>query len=323
MEQERFSLIQPLSNSLSGANVASHSKGYFGNLLRQIWSTLAAYMALLKLRSATLNALSALMGIFLAAGANIPWDRAFVLLVSVWLVAAGCGALNSYIDRDIDQIMYRTSRRPLPLGLIEPAEKALYVGIFLVALGLLISVVWLNLLVTLFISSGAAIYIFVYTMWLKRRTSWSVVIGGLAGTCALLAGAVSVTTNLSLLPFLFGLFVFLWTLGHFWSLSIRIKDDNKRANIPSIATIHGEKTTSKWTALSNIVLLPVSIIPYALGMLGEVYLSISLIIGLIVLATSIKLYFAPTTERAWTVFKLSSLYLTSVYVAVAVDILLL
>jgi protoheme IX farnesyltransferase len=219
--------------------------------------------------------------------------------------------------------MQRTSQRPLPLDRIKPAEKALYAGIFLVIIGLIISALWLNLLTTLFIVLGAAIYIFVYTMWLKRKTPWSVVVGGLSGSCALLAGWFSVTTGFGWPPLLFSIFVFLWTPGHFWGLAIRAKDDSERANIPTLPTIYGERIAAKWTALSNMVLIPLSIIPYALGILGEAYLFISLIIGLIVLIANIKLYFAPTAQQAWTVFKVSSLYLVIVYLAVAIDVLLM
>ena len=278
-------------------------------------------MALLKLRSATLNSLSALLGVLLAAGSGISWDTASIAVIAVWLVAAGSGAINSYLDRDIDRVMQRTSLRPLPLGSIKPAEKARYGGTFLVVTGLIISLVWLNLLATLFIALGAAIYIFVYTMWLKRKTPWSIIVGGLAGSCALLAGWFSVTTGFGLLPLLLSMLVFLWTPGHFWGLAIRAKDDSERANIPTLATIYGQRTAAKWAALANMALLPFSIIPYALGILGEAYLFTSLLIGLVILVSNVRLYFAPTAQKAWAVFKLSSPYLAVVYMAVAIDIL--
>jgi protoheme IX farnesyltransferase len=259
----------------------------------------------------------------LAIGSGSSWGTAFILFASVWLVAAGSGALNSYLDRDIDKVMYRTSCRPLPLGRIKSAEKALYAGILLAIIGLIISAVWLNLLATLFIALGAAIYIFVYTMWLKRKTPWSIVIGGLAGSCALLAGWFSVTNSFGLSPLLFSIFIFLWTPGHFWGLAIRTKDDSERASIPNLPTIYGKRVTAQWAALANIALIPFSVIPYVLGILNEAYLFIAVIAGLIVLVANTKLYFAPTDQRAWTVFKLSSPYLAIVYMAVAIDVLLM
>ena len=323
MKRNQLSLAQPLPHTSTSAYVPANFWGDIKGLSQRVGTTVAAYIALLKLPSAALNSLSALVGVLLAAGSGIPWNTTFILIMSVGLAAAGSGVLNSYLDRDIDRVMQRTSQRPLPFGRIKPAEKALYTGILLVVIGLIISAVWLNLLTTLFIALGAAIYIFVYTMWLKRKTPWSVVIGGLAGSCALLAGWFSVTTVFGLSPLLFGIFVFLWTPGHFWGLAIRTKDDSEQANIPTLPTIYGERTASRWTALSNIVLVPLSIIPYALGILGEAYLFMSLGAGLIILIPNIKLYFAPTAQRAWTAFKLSSLYLTIVYLAMAIDILLI
>ena len=322
LKQNQFSLVQPLPHNFPSADVSTHVRSYWKSLIYRVWATAAAYMSLLKLRSATLNSLSALMGMLLAAGSGISWSMASSLIISVWLVAAGSGALNSYLDRDIDKVMHRTSRRPLPFGRIKPAEKALYTGMLLVSAGLIISSVWLSWLATLFIALGAVIYIFVYTMWLKRKTPWGIVIGGLAGSCALLAGWASVTASFSLSPLLFSVFIFLWTPGHFWGLAIRTKDDCERANLPTLPTIYGERVASKWAALSNIVLLPLSTIPYILGMLGEPYLFISLVGGLIVLAVNIKLYLTPTPQNAWTAFKLSSPYLAIVYLAVAVDIFL-
>ena len=323
LKQNQFSVAQVLPHNLASAVAPIHFRNYWKSLIYQGWATAAVYLSLLKLRSATLNSLSALMGVLLAAGSSIPWGTASVSVISLWLAAAGSGAINSYLDRDIDKVMQRTSRRPLPFGRIKPAEKALYAGIFLVIVGLIVSAVWLKLLTTLFIALGASIYIFVYTMWLKRKTPWSVVIGGLAGSCALLAGWFSVNTSLGLPPLLISLFIFLWTLGHFWSLAIRTQDDSQRANIPTLPSIYGERIAAKWTAVSNMGLIPLSIIPYALGILGEAYLFISLIIGLIILIPNIRLYLAPTAQRAWTVFKISSPYLAIVYIAVAVDILVI
>lgn len=321
MKQKQLGSAQPWSHNFAYvlANLGSRWKG----LSYRGWSTGATYISLLKPRSVVLNTFSALTGVLLAAGRGIPWDTTAILIISGGLVAAGCGAVNSYLDRDIDEVMPRTSQRPLPSGRIKPAEKALYAGILLVIIGLIISAVGLNLLTTLFIALGATIYIFVYTMWLKRKTLWSVVIGGLAGSCALLAGWVSVNTSFGLPPLLFGIFVFLWTPGHFWGLAIRTKDESERANIPTLSTIYGERIASKWTALSHMALVPFSTIPYVLGILGEVYLFISLTIGLIVLIANVKLYLAPTAQKAWTVFKLSSLYLAIVYLAVALDTLLM
>ena len=317
---KQFSLAEPLSQALLDADVSIGS--YLKRRFLYRWATVTAYLALPKIRSATLNSLSALLGVLLAAGSSVPWGTAAVLAASVWLAAAGAGAINSYLDRDIDRVMQRTSHRPLPLGVIQPAERALYAGVSLTLTGLLIAALWLNLMATLFIALGAGAYIFVYTLWLKRKTPWSIIIGGLAGSCALLAGWFSVTNSFSLFPLLFSIFIFLWTPGHFWGLAIRTKEDSELANIPTLATRYGEKTATKWASFLNIILIPISAIPYLLGMLGEIYLITSITIGLVILFPNIKLFFTPTRQRAWTVFKISSPYLAVVYLAVFLDIML-
>ncbi len=323
MRRNQLGLVQPLPRNPTASYVLANSLSYVKCLSQRGWTMVAAYIGLLKIRSAALNAFSALVGLLLATGGGVEWNTALILVVSVGLAAAGSGTLNSYLDRDIDKVMHRTLQRPLPSGRIEPAEKVLYAGILLVMGGLILSVVVLGLLATLFIALGVIIYVFVYTIWLKRKTPWSVVIGGVAGSCALLAGWASASTSFGWLPLLFSIFVFLWTPGHFWGLAIRTKGDNEQANIPTLPTIYGERVASKWVALSNMALVPFSAIPYALGMLGEVYFFISLAIGLVLLISNINLYFTPTAQKAWMVFKLSSLYLATVYIAVLVDIFLI
>ena len=135
LKQNQFSIVQPLPHNLTSAYVLTNFRSDIKGLSHRGWTTVAAYLSLLKLRSAALNSLSALMGVLLAAGSGIPWGTASIVIISVCLVAAGSGALNSYLDRDIDKVMHRTSRRPLPFGIIQPAEKALYAGILLVITG--------------------------------------------------------------------------------------------------------------------------------------------------------------------------------------------
>lgn len=303
--------------------MSANFRSYGKRFTYQARSTLVAYASLLKLRSASLNSLTAAIGVLLAAGSDIPWVTVFVVVISVWLVAAGCGAINCYLDRDIDKLMLRTSKRPLPLGRIKPAEKSLYLGVLLTSIGLTISALWLNLLSVAAIAAGAIIYVLVYTLWLKRKTPWSVVVGGLAGSSALLAGWFSVTASFGLPPLLFGALIFLWTLPHYWGLAIATTDQSKRAGIPTLPVIYGKRVASRYTAISAMILVPFSVLPYVLGIVGQAYLFISLIIGAIVLRANIKLYFAPTAQTAWAAFKISSPYLAIIYIAVAIDILLI
>ncbi|MDP2730819.1 MAG: heme o synthase [Dehalococcoidales bacterium] len=319
MKRKQSKMTQPLSHNFPAIAVAPGFRVYSGH--EKMWAMLVTYLQLFKLRSAVLNLLSALVGMFLAAGPDIPAGTAFFLLVSGLLAAAGCGALNSYIDRDLDRIMYRTSLRPLPMGKIKSARRALYAGVFMVIAGLIISALRVNLVTALFIASGSVIYIFAYTIWLKRRTPWSVAVGGLAGVCALLAGWAAVSTQFNLSLLLFSVFVYLWTHAHFWGLAIKNKNESQRAKIPTLPVVYGVKTASRWAALSGMFLLPLSIIPYSMGILDGVYVIVTLTIGIIVLAANIKLYFSPTAQNAWLVFRLSSPYLAGIYLAVIIDIL--
>ncbi len=285
-------------------------------------SATVAYVPLLKLRSVALNVLSGITGALLATGGELPLWPVVAVTAAGGLAAAGCGAVNSYLDRDLDRVMRRTRHRPLPMNRIAPPERALWAGVFLIVVGLAISVAWLSPLTTLFIALGAAIYIPVYTMWLKRRTPWSVVVGGLAGSCVLAAGWVAVGGSLGWPVLFFGAFVFLWTPGHFWGLAIRTREDSRRAGVPTLPVVYGDGLAFKFIALSNLILPPLSLVPYAMGLLDEVYLAMSALGGIVVLAMSIWLWFWPTPQRAWTAFKISSPYLAVVYLAVIIDTLL-
>ena len=299
---------------LSGYSAASRS--------HSAWTMATAYVSLLKLRSVALNIFSALTGVFLAVGSGLQWETTLLLVVSGGLVAAGSGAVNSYLDRDIDRMMLRTSRRALPAGRIRPPEKAALAGLALIGLGLATSVAWLNIATTLFITLGAAIYIFVYTMWLKRRTPWSVVIGGLAGSCALLAGWSSTGSPFGLLPLAFATLIFLWTPGHYWGLAIWANRDSQAAGIPTLPALHGERKAARLVALSSVATVAFSAVPVAAGVLGEMYLLIAALGGLVVLAASIWLWRRPTPQRAWMTFKISSPYLAVIYLAAIIDALL-
>ncbi len=175
---------------------------------------------------------------------------------------------------------------------------------------------------TLFIAFGGATYIFVYTMWLKRRTPWSVVVGGLAGSCALLAGWSSTGSAFGLLPLAFATLIFLWTPGHYWGLAIWANGDSRGAGIPTLPALHGERKAARWAALSSVATVAFSAVPVVTGVLGATYLLIVGLGGLVVIAASIWLWRRPTPQRAWMTFKLSSPYLAVVYLAVIIDTLL-
>ena len=217
--------------------------------------------------------------------------------------------------------MKRTSGRALPSGEISPPQRAAWFGLSLILAGIGLSLIWLNWRTSLFILLGAIVYVLVYTIWLKRRTPWSVVIGGLAGCCALLAGWFSATDAFAPSVLLFSTFIFLWTPGHFWGLAVRTMSDSQRAGVPTLPVVYGEVAAARWTAFSNILLALFAVLPFVLGILDGLYFAVALVSGLAMLALNLQLFFRPTVARAWTAFQWSNPYLILIYVAVMAAIL--
>ena len=259
---------------------------------------------------------------FLAAPSNISILRLVAVIAAGTLASGGAGALNSYLDEDIDRSMGRTSRRPIPQGDISPF-KALIFGLALIFGGLVISALYLPLLAGLFILLGAAIYVLFYTKYLKRRSSLNIVLGGSAGSCAPLAGWAAATGNLSAAaPWLMGLLVFVWTPSHFWALAMRAVSDYAKVRIPMLPVVVGEKKTAQYIALNTFLLVPLSLalVPFGFGL---VYLAVASILGFGMILVDVKLAIDPTKARAWTAFKFSSPYLAIVFLAMALDVRLL
>jgi len=259
---------------------------------------------------------------FLATPSSINILRLVAVIAAGTLASGGAGALNSYLDEDIDRSMGRTSRRPIPQGDISPF-KALIFGLALIGGGLVISALYLPLLAGLFILLGAAIYVLFYTKYLKRRTSLNIVLGGSAGSCAPLAGWAAATGNLSnAAPWLMALLVFVWTPSHFWALAMRAVSDYTRARIPMLPVVVGEKKTAQYIALNTFLLVPLSLALVWFGF-GLLYLVVAGLLGFGMIMVDVKLAMNPTKARAWTAFKFSSPYLAIVFLAMALDVRLL
>ena len=259
---------------------------------------------------------------FLATPSSINIPRLVAVIAAGTLASGGAGALNSYLDEDIDRSMGRTSRRPIPQGDISPF-KALIFGLALIFGGLVISALYLPLLAGLFILLGAAIYVLFYTKYLKRRTSLNIVLGGSAGSCAPLAGWAAATGNLSnAAPWLMALLVFVWTPSHFWALAMRAVSDYTRARIPMLPVVVGEKRTAQYIALNTFLLVPLSLALVWFGF-GLLYLVVAGLLGFGMIMVDVKLAMNPTKARAWTAFKFSSPYLAIVFLAMALDVRLL
>jgi len=281
-------------------------------------SVLGSYVELTKPRIVALLDFTALAA-FVVATPHIDWVKLVLVIVAGTLASGGAGALNCYIDRNLDSSMRRTSERPIPRGEITPT-RALIFGLVMVGSGVVISVFLLPVLTGLFISLGAAIYVLFYTKWLKPRTTLNIVLGGSAGSCAPLAGWAAATGNVTAIaPWLMALLVFVWTPSHFWGLAIRAVGDYSRAGIPMLPAVVGEKRAAQYIALNTFLLVPLSLVFVPLGLFGIAYLLVALVFGLWLLITDLRLAFNPTKALAWTAFKVSSPYLAIIFLAMIID----
>jgi len=285
-------------------------------------SLLRLYAILFKLRIGFSIALSAIGGAILAAGQwPMPAD-VLILSFGVLLASSGAAGYNHYFERGIDAVMGRTQTRPFVSG-----QLSAHMGWLLVFSLLMISgsglVAWhFNLTSGLFVLAGALTYAVVYTLWLKRRTHWNIVIGGAAGSWAVLAGAAASGDFMTMPVLLLSLVLFLWTPSHFWSLSIAIVDDYRRAGVPMLPVTHGCETAARWNMINTliltgstiwlVVLLPMPV--FAIGALsGAGYL----------LWTTYRMLVDTNRDTAMTAFKGSliqlSLLLLGLFTAYAIN----
>lgn len=268
------------------------------------------YLSLTKPRIVMLLLVTALCPMFPAAHGWPRLPTLLAVLVGGALAAGGASSINCWFDRDIDAAMRRTRRRPLPAGRI-PSWHALVLGIGLNVLAAIVLVTLANLLAAALAVLGTLIYVFVYTIWLKRSTPQNIVIGGAAGAIPPLVGWASVTGRLDLTALaLFGI-VFLWTPPHFWSLAQLIRDDYSAARVPMLPVVSGNRSTRVQSLLYAVLLTGVSVVPFATHAAGVVYLVGALILGLgFIVMASVDL-----VEGRWTrrMFGYSIIYLAGVF----------
>lgn len=278
-----------------------------------------AYLELTKPRIILLLLLVASSGYIASAPAAIDPLTLGLLLAAGALTSAGSSAVNHYLDRDIDGVMGRTRRRPLPTGRLRPWD-ALAFGLLLVAGGGLLA--WrINLLTAGFVLLGSFVYLVVYTLLLKRRSVWNIVIGGFAGSCPALAGSAAAVNGVTLPALFIALLVFLWTPGHFWSLSLRNRRDYARARVPMLPVVVGERVAGRSILVSNLILPVFLVSSYLLEVVSLSALLPALAAGLVLLYLSAGIL--RDARAAWSSFKFSGLFLAITLVAVAGTALLL
>jgi len=300
---------------------------------RQLGAVLRAYLALTKPRIIELLLITTLPVMFLAARGLPPWWPALATLLGGAVSAGSANALNCYIDRDIDQKMRRTRRRPLPAGsgTAEPAVTpggALTFGIA----AAVASTVWLGLTVNWLSAALAAganlFYVFGYSVLLKRRTAQNIVWGGVAGCVPALIGWTAITGRLAWAPFMLFLVVFFWTPPHFWALAMRFRDDYAAAGVPMLPVLAEARDVARRIVHYSWLTVACSLLLWPVGRTGPLYPAAAAILGALLLAEAYRL--AGRARAGWSMaalrpmrlFHWSNAYLALLFLAVAVDPLL-
>ena len=279
------------------------------------------YVQLMKLRIAALLLLVAAAAYVGTSGPHINPVAFGLLMLAGLLASSGSSAVNHYVDRDIDGVMRRTSKRPLPTGRIDPAVRALIFGVVLTALSLTIAYVWINPLTAAMIGLGFAVYVGVYTLGLKRTHISNIVIGGFAGSCPALAGSAAAANAISLPAALIALLVFLWTPAHFWALAFRSREDYRRAGLPMLPAVKDTATSARAIALSSAIVAVSSIAFFFTDAFHDTYFVAAVALGVVLLYLSVQFLREPTLEHAWTGYKFSGIYLALLLVAMMADAL--
>jgi protoheme IX farnesyltransferase len=277
-----------------------------------------AYIALTKPRIIELLLITTVPAMIVAERGLPSLSLILLTLVGGTLSAGGANAINCYIDRDIDEVMVRTRRRPLPSHRVEPTN-ALIFGITLGCAAFLQLWFTVNLLAALLSGSALLFYVFVYTLVLKRTTPQNIVIGGAAGAMPVLVGWAAVTETIELPALVLFAIVFYWTPPHFWALSLRYERDYATAGVPMMPVVYGRKETTRHILLYSLLLLAMCLAFFSVARMGFLYLAAALALNAGFIALAVKLYRRPEVRIAWNLFKYSIYYLALLFSAAAAD----
>jgi len=289
-------------------------------------SAVRDWIVLLKPRVVALVVFTGVIGLMVAPG-HIHPVIAFTAILSIAVAAGAAGALNMWYERDIDALMRRTRGRPIPAGRIDP-DAALGYGVTLAVASVLLMGLATNLVAASTLAVSIGFYVFVYTMWLKRRTAQNIVIGGAAGAFPPVIGWAAVTGQIGLLPVLLFAIVFFWTPPHFWSLALYAEIDYQRAGVPMLPVTAGARQTRWHIFIYTVVLVAVSLLPVLLGVSGRVYGAAAAVLGLGYLGASWRVlrdrqdgqgHSLTRDAPARAAFRFALVYLAVLFGAVAID----
>jgi protoheme IX farnesyltransferase len=286
-------------------------------------SRVSDFVALLKPRVMTLVVFSGAVGLFVAPGALHPL-LAVVAILCIAVGSGAAGAINMWYERDIDAVMARTSDRPLPAGRVAPGD-ALGFAIVLAAASVVLMAFATTVVAAGLLALAILFYVFVYTVWLKRRTPQNIVIGGAAGAFPPMIGWAAVTGDVSLVSLALFAVIFLWTPPHFWALALYRSGDYARAGIPMMPVVAGRASTKRQILAYTLILVPVSLTPALLGGAGLVYAAGAAVLGLMFIASAIRVLREPEgaeDRAAKAMFGFSILYLFLLFAVLLADVLL-
>ena len=285
-----------------------------GNLAQQ----LRAFYALTKPRVVSLIVFTAVIGMFLAVPGMVPANILIAATLGIALVAGAAAAVNCLVEQKIDALMRRTRWRPLPRGELTAAQTLVFAGA-LGGLGLWILFHFVNAL-TMWLTVATFIgYAVVYTVLLKQATPQNIVIGGASGAMPPVLGWAAVTGQVGAEASVLFLIIFAWTPPHFWALALYRTEDYARAGVPMLPVTHGKPYTRLQVLLYTLILFAVSLLPFAIGMSGVVYLAVAALLGGVFVAYALRLYVAYSDRLAQQTFRYSIAYLTAIFTALLVD----
>ena len=280
-------------------------------------ATVGDFVRLLKPRVMSLVVFTGFIGILVAPVAMHP-VLAVVAVLCIAVAAGAAGAINMWYDRDIDAVMTRTCARPIPAGRVDPSE-ALAFGVVLSLFAVLLMGLAINWLAAGLLASATLFYVFIYTIWLKRRTPQNIVIGGAAGAFPPMIGWAAATGSLGIEPIALFLLIFMWTPPHFWALALYRTGDYARAGVPMLPVVAGARATKIQMLIYTLALLPVALAPWYFGVTGPLYGVTALVLGLLFVAAAVSVWFDRTDRSARRMFGFSILYLFLLFAVMGVD----
>jgi len=282
------------------------------------------FVDLLKPRVMSLVVFTGLVGVLMAPARIHPFE-ALLAVLAIALGSGAAGCINMWYERDLDALMARTANRPLPAGRVEP-DDALGLGVLLSIFSVLLMALATNFVAAALLTAAILFYVFVYTIWLKRRTPQNIVIGGAAGAFPPMIGWAAVTGDVSWVGIALFLLIFLWTPPHFWALALYRSDDYRRAGVPMLPVVAGPRETKKQMLLYTLLLVPVALAPTLLGAVGWLYGAVAVVLSAGFIAHAVAVWRAPDDRRghglAKRMFKFSLLYLAVLFAALPLDRLL-